>query len=147
MNTEILDNLSDIEILGLTIIGEARGERIQGQVAVGSVIRNRLMTGKKSYHEVCLEKHQFSCWNDKDPNRAVLLELAEMLAVGQFLTDQYYKQCMFVAKGIVGWNIIDNTQGATHYMTNELFVSTSKPEWAMNAKNKEQIGNHIFFNV
>lgn len=145
---DILNSLSDIEILGLTIIGEARGERIEGQVAVGSVIRNRLQSGKnKTYHEVCLADKQFSCWNQNDPNRAVLVELAEMLSTGKFLTDAYYKQCMFVAKGIVGWHIMDNTAGSLHYLTNSIFSSEQKPIWALNAKNREQIGNHTFFNV
>lgn len=147
MSNDLLQSLSPAEILGLTIIGEARGEPIQGQVAVGSVIRNRLLSGDyQSYHDVCLEPKQFSCWNINDPNRSMLIELAEQLTNGQYVVDQYLKQCMFVATGIVDWKIIDNTRGATHYMTNHLFDSKIV-SWAENAKNINIIGHQTFFNV
>lgn len=141
----ILDNLSPVEILGLTIIGEGRGEPIHGQVGIGSVIRNRLRTGK-SYSDICLAPKQFSCWNENDPNRAVLLELAEKLLLGEKIVDPYLKQCMFVASGIASWDIMDNTNGAVNYMTRELFNSNTV-DWASNARNVSTRGNHIFFNA
>lgn len=146
MDNELLENLSPIEIVGLTIIGEARGEPIHGQVAVGCVIRNRLLNGKKTYTDVCLAHRQFSCWNVNDPNRAVLIELAEMLLKGQKLTSPYHKQCMFVALGIVNHDIMDNTNGALNYMTRDLFDARTV-EWAKDATNISTKGNHIFFNA
>ncbi len=146
----ILLNLSAVEILGLTIIGEARGESIAGQVAVGSVIRNRLIDkpGRyHSYHDVCLESKQFSCWNESDPNRVILVELAEKLITGIQITDMYMKQCMFVAKGIENWSIMDNTNGALNYMTTKLYDSPSRPDWAEDSYNHHTIGNQIFFNA
>lgn len=147
---DILDNLSPSEILGLTIIGEARGESIQGQVAVGSVVRNRMMNNPGKYHSlttVCLEPLQFSCWNKSDPNRAVLLELANKLIMGNLLQDAHLNQCMFVARGIDTWMIMDNTNGALNYMTSKLLNSDKKPSWASNPRNEHIIGNHTFFNV
>jgi len=146
MPNDILENLSSIEILGLTIIGEARGESIEGQVAVGSVIRNRLLNGHRTYYDVCLAPKQFSCWNLNDPNRAVLVELAEMLLNGQALTSPAYRQCMFVAKGIVSHELMDNTNGAVNYMTTDLFESKTV-QWAENATNLSTKGNHTFFNA
>lgn len=146
-----LTKLTSVEILGLTIIGEARGEPIEGQVAVGSVIRNRLHnnpTKYKSYHDVCLEPKQFSCWNEDDPNRVILIEYAEYLINGDgVMTDPYLKQCMFVALGIRDWNIVDNTKGALNYMTTKLFESDKKPSWAKNARNIREFGRQIFFNA
>ena len=107
---EILNQLSDIEILGLTIIGEARGEPIQGQVAVGSIAKNRLHSKPakyKRYHDVVLEPNQFSCWNGDDPNLALLTGLAEEMVNGKFITDIYLKQCMYVAAGIFNNDIFD----------------------------------------
>ena len=145
-NNDILDNLSSIEILGLTIIGEARGEPIHGQVAVGCVIRNRLLTSHKQYHDVCLAPKQFSCWNENDPNRVILLELAEKLLAGDKIRDAYLKQCLYVAKGIENWDIMDNTNGAVNYMTSDLFRARTV-EWAKDATNIKIIGHHTFFNA
>lgn len=146
----ILDSLSPAEILGLTIIGEARGEPIQGQVAVGCVIRNRMSANPSKYHSyttVCLEPLQFSCWNSDDPNRQVLLELANKLLAGDILSDRYLVQCMYVARGINNWAIIDNTNGAVNYMTHDLFFSDKKPRWALKVSNIREIGSQVFFNA
>ena len=142
-----LHSLSPTEILGLTIIGESRGESIAGQVAVGNVIRNRANYNKSTYHDICLAPKQFSCWNEDDSNRSLLLELADQLINGQFITDPYLKQCMFVAKGIVELELLDNTNGATNYLTSQLFFDGKTPSWAKNAKNLRTIGNQIFFNL
>jgi hypothetical protein len=147
----ILSALSNEEILGLTIIGEARGEPIQGQVAVGCVIRNRLHNKPdkyRSYHDVCLKPKQFSCWNANDPNSSILMELAQKLITGAILNDPYYGQPMFVANGIVSWKILDNTLGARNYMTTALFNSEQRPNWARFPKTDPiKIGNHSFLNV
>src|SRR5712691_5594025 len=148
-NDKLLEALSPNEILGLTIIGEARGEAIQCQVAVGSVIRNRLSAHPdkyKSYIDVCLENKQFSCWNEFDFNRKLLLEVADKLLNEGMITDFYLKQCMFVARGISEWMVMDNTKGAKHYMTTQLYYG-KKPSWALNAYNTSIFNNQIFFNV
>lgn len=143
-------NLTDREILTLTIIGEARGEGIEGQVAVGAVIRNRLHANPKKYRnyaDVCLEKLQFSCWNPNDPNRPLLLELAQKMIDGQTINDPYLRQCKLVANAIIDWDLLDNTRGAVNYMTTSLFYSSGRPSWAKNPKNTRTLGSHTFFNV
>ena len=142
-----LKALGEDEILGLTIIGEARGELIQGQVAVGSVIRNRVNAHKTIYQTECLKPKQFSCWNADDPNYPMLIELADKLLNGQYITDRYLVQCMYVAAGIVGDEILDNTHGAQYYMTTNLYNSPSRPSWAVNVKSARTIGNQTFFNL
>lgn len=150
MLSNLIENLSVIEILRLTIIGEARGEAIEGQVAVGCVIRNRLQKNPnkyKSLKDVCLEPKQFSCWNESDPNYNLLIELGEKMITNTEINDLYLKQCIWVASGIVNWQIIDNTGGALHYFTKLLFHSPGIPVWAKNSINPKEIGNQIFFNV
>jgi N-acetylmuramoyl-L-alanine amidase len=145
-----LEILTDLEVLSLTIIGEARGEPIESQVGVGSVVRNRLYGNQiryKNYKDVVFEKLQFSCWNANDPNRPVLIELAEKMIHGQ-IVDIHLKQCIWVASGIVKWEIKDNTKGALHYIETGLFNDAMKrPSWARNAKNELVHGHHTFFNV
>src|SRR5688572_3742365 len=47
-----------------TIILEAENQSLEGQIAVGEVIRNRAKRGDLSHESVCLSRRQFSCWNE-----------------------------------------------------------------------------------
>lgn len=138
------DSLTDLETLALTIYGEARGEKVDGQIAIGCVIRNRRISHpEKSYKDICLAPKQFSCWNENDPNRVILLKLADNIHGTNF----WLKQTMFIASGIIDNNLIDNTGGAKNYMTSDLFFSDKKPAWAIKAMGLRTIGNHVFFTV
>lgn len=150
MNDKLLHNLSDSEILTLTLIGEARGEPIEGIVAVGSTIRNRLHftpSRYKNYRDVCLEPFQFSCWNSSDVNSGLLDDLAAKLINSQPLSDPYIRQCILVANGIIDWSLIDNTAGSQYYMTTSLFDSAKRPSWANKPKFELIRGKQTFFNV
>lgn len=139
-------SLTDLELLMLTIIGESRGEPIEGQVAVGCVIRNRVFTWRKNYGEICLAAKQFSCWNEDDPNRSLLIELGSKLINNEPI-DPLYKQCQYVAEGIYYNKIMDNVHGSLYYLNRNLFISDHRPEWARNASFPIGKGNQVFFNV
>ena len=38
--------LDDAQVIALTLYGEARGEGVEGRIAVANVIRNRLTSGR-----------------------------------------------------------------------------------------------------
>lgn len=142
-----LQNLANDDILGLTLIGEARGEPIESIVGVASVIRNRFQLkygGQLDYPSVCLAKNQFSCWNTNDPNYNYLLRVADLINKGLSITDISLNQCFLVAQGIIDWKIKDNTKGATHYLSLNLYHSSSCPIWAKTGKVTVTLGNHIF---
>lgn len=145
----LLQHLSNAEIVGLTIIGEARGEAIESQVGVGCVIRNRLdhnPSKYRNYADVCLEPKQFSCWNLNDPNYQVLINLANKQIRGDIMTDVSLRQCMWIADGIVSRIVKDNTNGALNYLNRALFGDSEKrPDWANKPKNISYHGNHVFF--
>lgn len=146
---DLVKSLSQEEILGLTIVGEGRGEPIESQVAIGCVIRNRMHNSPSRYanlSDVILEPKQFSCWNDNDVNKAYLFELAQQLINGQKIDDPYIRQCFLVAKGIVNWDIIDNTRGAMYYLTHDLFIN-NPPSWAKRPKNSVYLGEQVYFKV
>jgi hypothetical protein len=146
-NEELKEKLSDSEILFLTIVGEARGESIEGQVAVGNVIVNRALKRQKSIKEICLSPFQFSCWNENDPNRKVLISLAEIILKGNYNFPDY-KQIQWIVEGLLGGKLKDNTRGSDHYMTSSLFNSDKRPSWARAPlKDPIVIGNHTFLNV
>jgi len=148
-----LNRLTSDEILTLTLYGEARGEPIQGIIAVGCVIRNRCKKENKTYNEICLAPEQFSCWNSNDPNYPILITIANWLGIDSFdgamrisrpiqINDEYYKQCEAVAIGIVDGNFIDNTHGSLNYVTYNLWISDKSPIWAKNFYLR--IGNQMF---
>lgn len=143
---EILTNLTQFETLYLTIIGEARGEPIEGQVAVGCVIRNRV-TDTNTYKQACLAPKQFSCWNRNDPNFPLLMELGEGALNSNPIKDPYLKQCIYVAQGIYEGRIMDSVHGAKNYMTTKLFLGPEKPKWAVAAKIVNEKGSHVFLHV
>jgi len=71
--------LTQREIVAMTILGEARGEGKAGMYAVATVINTRVINRNKTPKQVCLQKGeriwQFSCWDERDVNRAKLGEL------------------------------------------------------------------------
>lgn len=144
-NEDILKDLSDSEVLFLTIVGEARGESIEGQVAVANVVMNRARKSRKPIKEVCLAPRQFSCWNQNDPNRQLLENLADMIMKGDYKYD-HYKQIQWVTEGVITGKVKDNTRGVLNYMTTALFQSEQRPSWAKVPKSDPfEVGNHTFF--
>lgn len=74
-----------IYVVGLTIYGEARGQPILDQLAVGAVIRERYLrpgwwTREKddgieddTWQATCRDPYQFSCWNGGDANYKAMI--------------------------------------------------------------------------
>lgn len=140
---KMINNLLPDEILALTLWGEARGEPIEGQIAIANVIINRIPT----YHtikEVCLAPKQFSCWNISDVNYTKLLNLAQKLIDNKPI-DDILKQCLAISKCVINREFLDNTLSSKNYMTNTLFNSDNKPSWAKGITKFKVIGNHTFF--
>jgi hypothetical protein len=142
--------LPDEAILGLTLYGEARGEPIEGMVAVGGVIRNRMQDAKarwgKTYRDVCLKRLQFSCWNpdDADPNFQRVLKAATGLMASPVVTDPALEQCSWTAIGISRGALADNTKGANHYHVGSM---QPRPSWAQGFAPLAQRGAHVFYRL
>jgi spore germination cell wall hydrolase CwlJ-like protein len=145
----VMNELLPDEVLALTIWGEARGESIEGQVAVANVIMNRWKNNLAKYKtvtDVCLEPRQFSCWNESDPNKVKLDKLMGQISRG--VVPPELKQQLYIARGVMGFNLTDNTKGSRHYITNKLYDSEQRPRWAKTPiTDPIRIGNHVFFNV
>ena len=146
--------LSDQDILALTLFGEARGEPIEGQIAVGQVIRNRVRIdigndGRpdwwgEGYRGVCLAPKQFSCWNDGDPTQNSVLSRAKVLRGQADNTgggaDRMMAQLLWIADGITRSYVDDDLRGATHYHADSLL-----PKWAKSMIVVARKGHHIFY--
>jgi len=146
-NDEIRKNLTDSEVLFLTLFGEARGEPVEGQIAVANVVLNRTRIRNMSIRDICLQPKQFSCWNESDPNRKLLEEMAKVFLFSNEPTIEH-PQLWWIVEGIVSKKVIDNTKGRDHYLTKTLFVSTARPSWAKVPKSDPiVIGHHVFITV
>ena len=119
--------------LARTVYGEARGETLDGKIAVAWTVRNRVERPRwwgRTYNEVCLKPKQFSCWDDH--NR---LEMMEADAA-----DPLFADCLYAALGAITGHIADPTCGATHY-----HASNVSPPWADGQTCTCIIGHHVFY--
>lgn len=140
---------TDLNYLVCTVYGEARGEPIEGQIAVANVIKNRAYASQKTYKDICLAPRQFSCWNQDDPNRSSVLNLLISLEAGDIITDLTIRQIVIICKAIYENGFKDNSHGARNY------VSTARYKQAQDRKGKDDqwilsmhpatvLGNHTF---
>lgn len=125
----------DVELLARTIWGEARGEGRKGMEAIAAVIVNRMMHPTRWAHDVygvVTADKQFSCWNERDPNRVKLLDR---------LTDDEFKVALEIARNALEHRSMD-LSGATHF-----HVKTIAPCWSSSkdVKRLKRIGKHVFY--
>jgi len=138
-------DLSDLEIVARTIYGEARGEyhNVTGGlaplIAVANVIMNRFKYRGiygQNLKEVCTKPFQFSCWNNRDPNRMSLLRST--------INDPLFTLCHEVARKVTREEWPDLTKGSDHYYATSL---PEEPYWAHGHKPNLRLGHHVFYQL
>ena len=139
ITAEDLSALSDVVLLALCIWGEARGESLEGQVAVAHVVLNRAITGGwwgDSVREVILKEYQFSAFAEGGPvlNRLRREGLAGPMSSHKWMT--YRTVAGMVLAGLT----VDPTDGATHFHARWM-----TPGWAALMDKTTSIGGHIFY--
>ncbi|WP_147385496.1 cell wall hydrolase [Oleomonas cavernae] len=146
--TPVIATAFDVDVFARTIFGEARGETMQGQIAVANVILNRVriaqayftkngkshpLYGSGTIGSACKARLQFSCWNQGDPTyRAV---------VAANLDDARLQRATCAALMVLHGQAADNTSGSTHYHTPAV-----SPPWSRGKTPLCTIGGHLFFN-
>lgn len=115
----IPENIPELKCLAINIYHEARGEPIEGQLAVGRVTLNRVKDGRwaNTVCKVVHQKHQFS-WTNK---RKKPVEPDEQL-LGIARASKYYET------------------DALYYHTHKV-----KPIWRKKLQKVAVVGNHIFY--
>lgn len=152
---ELRDALTPDQVLILTLWGEARGEPVEGQIAVGNVIRNRSKHPNPtrfggSIKDVCLKPAQFSCWWGDDANSRELYRLGEVLCRNEPMPRLYqalFRQLDWITVGILSGALLDNTIQSDHYLTRKLYESEHPPAWARRQIPRVNIGRHVFFQL
>lgn len=137
----------DLDVLSRTLYGEARSESGLGKIAVACVVLNRVKKRKMAGYEViggvktptiaatCLRKWQFSCWNENDPNRKIIIQVSA--------GNKIFANCIDIAAAVINEEVEDITKGATHYYNPK---ACAQPKWAIGKKPCVVIGHHLFFN-
>ena len=123
---------AELFIVALTILGEARGEGMEGMAGVASVIQTRMTERHQSAKEVCLSPKQFSFWNSGVSESTK----RKLLATPQG------KNALYLADLVIHRQMISIVKGANHYHA----VSVS-PKWAKDAKLVATIRNHKFYRL
>lgn len=140
--SRVLSDLPAECVLALCIWGEARGEPIEGQIAVGCVVRNRAERSGHDWWAVCLAPKQFSCFNETDPNYPKIQRAADLLV--EHTPTPILAQALWIATGVIHHDVMDNTHGAQNYLTTGLLQSERAPSWAVNRPILATIGAHSF---
>jgi spore germination cell wall hydrolase CwlJ-like protein len=144
--------LGEDEVLARTIYAEARSEPEEGQIAVGYVIMHRVALAKDHLAEhgkphslfgdgsiagACLASfrtfHQFSCWNENDPNRQKALKVDH--------SDPRFCRAHQLARDVISGKAQDRLPETTHYYNPD---AVRMPGWAKGLP-FASIGHHRFF--
>jgi N-acetylmuramoyl-L-alanine amidase len=114
--------------LSLNVYHEARGERVEGQIAVAQVTLNRKADNRwpDTICGVVYQDKQFS-WTHTIKDHTPKEEAA-------------WKQAQIIARDVMIGNVEDPTAGATHY-----HASWVNPSWAKELKLAKVIGVHLFY--
>ena len=135
-NVDTSGDMSDRDLLAYTLQAEAGGEGFNGALAAGSVIFNRVKSGKygKGLQGVIMKPGQFSAWNKVTGYAGGEggLDMNNMRP-----TKEMYK----VADTLISGSYKDKTGGATHYYNPDV----ATPKWGPKDRNEWiTIGNHLF---
>lgn len=129
-------NLSERDLLAMTLEAEAGGEGAKGMLAAGAVIANRVNADGygNTFSEVILAPGQFSAWNSLTGYAGGEggLDMSSLRA-----SETAYR----VADQILSGNYESPVGGATHYYN----PNVADPDWGKRGGGQWQtIGNHVF---
>ena len=151
-----LRDLSEEDLLTACIWAEARGEPIEGQEAVCSVILNRVkkrMAG--SIRAAILKLRQFSWTSPTDPNYSAVLDIVKCKTRDHnFHPSASWATAKRISVDALVGVLADHTDNADHYLNVEatrMIRGGTLPKWAEDGikagKVTVVIGRHTFLNL
>lgn len=150
-NDELIANLSEQQVVALTLFGEARAEAIEGRIAVANIIRNRVKAQNPRMgltpKQVCLKRWQFSCWIPEGgrANHETVLDAARSVFAGE-RPGPILRECLWIADGLLREQFRDTVSGATHYYAPAAMrPAGSRPPWVEEKQPVAVIGGHLFY--
>jgi spore germination cell wall hydrolase CwlJ-like protein len=128
----------DRSMLALMIWREARGETMEGKIAVGFTVLNRVAHPGWWGHDVAQvigARWQYSSMTDpRDPQ----------LTAWPTASDALFLDCLRVADEVLAGSVDNPVPGADSYYAVSM---PTPPKWADPAKFVKQIGRHLFYNL
>jgi hypothetical protein len=154
---DILNALADDTALALTAWAEGRGDWREGhssveeRIAIMVTVRNRRLEWRRwraadnTYRAICLAPNQYSCWlPGPGANHQALMALAADVVARRTITDDIFLETLYLARGVIGGQILDRTGGAVSYYAPKAMVPAGRvPGWAA-GKPTLQIGQQLF---
>lgn len=123
--------------IALNVYHEARGEPLEGQLAVAYVTLNRATQQNKEVCDIVGAPAQFS-WTT---GNIIYLEHGWKLAPSAVPQEkEAYQLALSVAKQALYKQLPDPTNGATHYHADYITIW-----WAKNKEQLAVIGKHLFY--
>jgi spore germination cell wall hydrolase CwlJ-like protein len=136
--------LSPTQLLALTIYGESRGEPVEGQIAVGTVVLLRTKYDRlNSIKRVVLSPAQFCPFSPKDKQYPRMINIAMNWKSGvqksRMLRESYEIAKCLISGVIVGHKTILE-YGAMNFKT-----ALANPKWAKKMQLVLVVGGHQFY--
>jgi spore germination cell wall hydrolase CwlJ-like protein len=146
VNPPTVAQMTEVKCLATMVYGEARGERMAGQVAVAYSAVNRAQ-GKKSLCDVVLAPMQYSIFNNNPALRAAALSLHVQPAQKNIIDQNSWSQAMHVAYLVAEKKVADPTRGSTFYLAPAVMKQRgwAYPRWARQYKMVAAVDNHHFY--
>ena len=135
---------ADVVVLARLLWVEARGTGLEGILAVGRAVLNRVPPEGEdrwwgsTLREVMEFPYQFSAFNDETSRLKCLEPLKHD-------SERAWYDCLEAAHLLHAGYIKDFTLGATHYMTDQKWRE-DPPKWAAGKTPCLESGGHVFFN-
>jgi N-acetylmuramoyl-L-alanine amidase len=139
-------DLADDQLLALAMYGEARGESMEGKVAMGSVVLERVDHRDwdgKTIKEVLLLNYQFSAFLPNDPNFKQLALIASDFDAA-LMKSAALSVCYDVARGLLNGTIPRDPIIAAHNIC-QYKVIGCPAAWADKMRLVATIGAHEFY--
>lgn len=139
-NSSYIPEVSDIEIVAATIIGEAGGEPKNGMIAIKNVLDNRAKKKGTSAAGEAIRPKQFSMWNSatKGVSTKSDFKTASLQSViDSYKTHKNWNTALSIAKT----KHSDLTKGANMYYAHN---KIKPPYWTKGWTKTVVIGNHTF---
>jgi len=137
------DNTEEI-ILARAIFGEGRSLPDEGKIAIAWSIKNRVEDNRwtNNYHDVILQKSQFSAFRESDKNWEYVKNPFYDINPKQLAA---WKKCYEIAGQVISGEIKDQTGGINHYFSDYI----DYPSWtkSKNAQFIMKIDNTLFYNL
>lgn len=152
-DTAVVAQLSNVQVVALTLYGEARGSTKALRLAIAATMHNRVQAKRAVWgldaRAVCLKRAQFSCWlpSGGAVNYAEVMRVARGLLAGDPpAAFPRLTECLSIAAVVVAGTLTDTLRGATHYYSPNAMVPRNRvPTWAIGLTPVAVIGGTRFF--